>query len=56
MERDGPLPEHQERILFHGTRKEVVEAICRDNFDFRLSGKHGHAYGQGEGFTFILLF
>ncbi|MEE6460475.1 hypothetical protein FKM82_000981 [Ascaphus truei] len=33
--------------LFHGTDLSFVEAICRHNFDPRVCGKHGTAYGQG---------
>ena len=41
----GPVKELQ---LFHGTKKLVVDAICRNNFDWRLSGTNGAMYGQGE--------
>ncbi|MEE6518085.1 hypothetical protein FKM82_028772 [Ascaphus truei] len=33
--------------LFHGTDFSMVEAICRQNFDPRVSGKHGTVYGKG---------
>ncbi|XP_041443305.1 protein mono-ADP-ribosyltransferase TIPARP isoform X2 [Xenopus laevis] len=36
-----------ERHLFHGTEHILVEAICRHNFDPRVSGKNGTIYGQG---------
>ncbi|KAM4747510.1 protein mono-ADP-ribosyltransferase TIPARP-like [Rhinophrynus dorsalis] len=36
-----------ERHLFHGTDHSLVEAICSQNFDPRVSGKHGTSYGQG---------
>eukprot|EP00079_Xenopus_tropicalis_P015501 XP_004913263.1 PREDICTED: TCDD-inducible poly [ADP-ribose] polymerase-like [Xenopus tropicalis] len=36
-----------ERHLFHGTDPGSVEAICRQNFDPRVSGKNGAVYGQG---------
>eukprot|EP00079_Xenopus_tropicalis_P013064 XP_002940872.2 PREDICTED: TCDD-inducible poly [ADP-ribose] polymerase-like [Xenopus tropicalis] len=36
-----------ERHLFHGTEHTLVEAICRQNFDPRVSGKNGTIYGQG---------
>ncbi|KAM4675736.1 protein mono-ADP-ribosyltransferase TIPARP-like [Discoglossus pictus] len=36
-----------ERHLFHGTEGSLVEAICRQNFDARVCGKHGTVYGQG---------
>ena len=37
-----------EMRLFHGTNPEVVEAICKQNFDWRVNGKNGTAYGQGS--------
>ena len=40
--------EDVERELFHGTNKNVVDAICRDNFDWRVAGKNGTVLGQGE--------
>ncbi|XP_075062540.1 protein mono-ADP-ribosyltransferase TIPARP-like [Mixophyes fleayi] len=36
-----------ERYLFHGTDATVIEAICKLNFDPRVSGKHGTVYGKG---------
>jgi len=29
-----------ERQLFHGTGSDIVDAICRQGFDFRLSGSN----------------
>ncbi|KAI0241416.1 hypothetical protein LSAT2_027767 [Lamellibrachia satsuma] len=40
-----------ETYLFHGTSKTVVEAICKNNFDWRLCGRHGTAYGKGSYFA-----
>ncbi|XP_077324918.1 zinc finger CCCH-type antiviral protein 1-like [Lithobates pipiens] len=40
-----------ERQLFHGTDGANVEAICRDNFDWRVCGTNGTAYGQGSYFA-----
>ncbi|XP_033112424.1 uncharacterized protein LOC117113242 [Anneissia japonica] len=41
-----------ERQLFHGTEEENVDDICRENFDFRLSGKRiGAKYGNGAYFA-----
>lgn len=41
-----------EKRLFHGTRPDSVEAICKENFDCRLSGSaNGAAYGQGSYFA-----
>ncbi|XP_053572103.1 protein mono-ADP-ribosyltransferase TIPARP-like [Bombina bombina] len=36
-----------ERHLFHGTDSTTVEAICKQNFDSRVYGKHGTLYGRG---------
>lgn len=47
MERDSSRPV-VEKNLFHGTRKNVVDAICRYNFDWRLCGTHGTMYGHGK--------
>ncbi|XP_033110152.1 protein mono-ADP-ribosyltransferase PARP12-like [Anneissia japonica] len=42
----------EERQLFHGTTKINIEDICRDNFDFRLSGTRcGAAFGDGAYFS-----
>ncbi|OCT90700.1 protein mono-ADP-ribosyltransferase TIPARP [Xenopus laevis] len=40
-----------ERHLFHGTDHSVVEAICKQNFDSRVCGKHATSYGQGSYFS-----
>ena len=41
-----------EKHLFHGTKAEYVDAICRQNFDFRLSGQsYGTRYGKGSYFA-----
>ena len=38
--------------LLHGTKKEYVEKIVHENFDWRLNGKdNGKVYGQGVYFT-----
>lgn len=38
--------------LFHGTNEDIVDAICRQGFDFRFSGsKVGHKYGKGSYFA-----
>ena len=37
-----------ERKLFHGTDSKFVNAICCSNFDWRICGTHGTAYGNGE--------
>uniref|UniRef100_A0A6I8Q751 Uncharacterized protein n=2 Tax=Xenopus tropicalis TaxID=8364 RepID=A0A6I8Q751_XENTR len=40
-----------ERHLFHGTDHSLVEAICKQNFDARVCGKHATSYGQGSYFS-----
>ncbi|KAJ8245344.1 hypothetical protein GJAV_G00269770 [Gymnothorax javanicus] len=40
-----------DRLLFHGTDSAHVEAICQQNFDWRLCGTHGTAYGKGSYFA-----
>ncbi|XP_065840484.1 uncharacterized protein [Oscarella lobularis] len=41
----------KECSLFHGTKIEYTSSICRQNFDFRLSGQHGANYGHGNYFA-----
>lgn len=36
-----------EMKLFHGTDNQHVDTICHTNFDWRLCGSHGTAYGKG---------
>lgn len=33
--------------LFHGTDESLTEAICEQNFDWRVCGTHGTVYGKG---------
>ncbi|KAG7320199.1 hypothetical protein KOW79_016052 [Hemibagrus wyckioides] len=40
-----------ERLLFHGTSTKNIEAICRQNFDMRVSGVNATVYGQGSYFA-----
>lgn len=52
MQKKTPKKSIDERQLFHGTRSEYVDAICRQNFDFRLSGQtSGTRYGKGSYFA-----
>lgn len=37
----------EEKYLFHGTDDSLLEAICEQNFDWRMCGVHGTAYGKG---------
>ncbi|XP_070559982.1 protein mono-ADP-ribosyltransferase PARP12-like [Ptychodera flava] len=40
------------RHLFHGTTEELVDVICRQNFDWRLSGvRVGTLFGKGSYFA-----
>ncbi|CAH1248195.1 TIPARP [Branchiostoma lanceolatum] len=42
----------KELRLFHGTNQDAVSPICRQNFDWRLSGGNvGQLFGQGSYFT-----
>ncbi|XP_078075723.1 protein mono-ADP-ribosyltransferase PARP11 isoform X1 [Mustelus asterias] len=43
--------ELNERMLFHGTGNEFVEAICSQNFDWRINGLHATVYGKGTYFA-----
>lgn len=41
-----------EQELYHGTVPEIVENICKENFDFRLSGDRvGTLFGRGAYFA-----
>ena len=40
-----------ERQLFHGTSSDVIDAICKQNFDHRVHGKNGTMYGEGSYFA-----
>ncbi|NXA85025.1 PAR12 polymerase, partial [Melanocharis versteri] len=40
-----------ERFLFHGTNKKYIDAICQQNFDWRICGLHGTVYGKGSYFA-----
>ncbi|XP_058842381.1 protein mono-ADP-ribosyltransferase PARP12-like [Acipenser ruthenus] len=40
-----------EKLLFHGTDSAYVDAICKQNFDWRICGTHGTAYGKGSYFA-----
>ncbi|XP_036615665.1 protein mono-ADP-ribosyltransferase PARP12 [Trichosurus vulpecula] len=51
MKKSNGGREVDERFLFHGTRPEYVDAICHQNFDWRISGLHGTSYGKGSYFA-----
>ena len=40
-----------EKFLFHGTTPDVIDAICKQNFDHRMRGKNGTMYGEGSYFA-----
>ena len=40
-----------EKHLFHGTSADAVDAICKQNFDWRVCGKSGTKYGKGSYFA-----
>ena len=49
--RNGGKPVLQKQ-LYHGTQKKYTDAICRQNFDWRLSGTTvGTLYGKGSYFA-----
>ena len=47
MLQDNGEDDLNEFQLFHGTAADVADAICAENFDFRLSGANGTAMGHG---------
>lgn len=40
-----------QQYLFHGTERSLIEAICEQNFDWRMCGVHGTALGKGTAAT-----
>ncbi|XP_030575639.1 protein mono-ADP-ribosyltransferase PARP12-like isoform X2 [Archocentrus centrarchus] len=40
-----------EKKLFHGTDSKFVDTICHHNFDWRICGTHGTAFGKGSYFA-----
>ncbi|KAK1788767.1 hypothetical protein P4O66_002578 [Electrophorus voltai] len=40
-----------EKKLFHGTDPKHIDTICLNNFDWRICGTHGTAYGKGSYFA-----
>ena len=45
------MKDEKEKRLFHGTSPGSVEAICKENFDWRLSGKNATVFGDGSYFA-----
>ncbi|XP_034542084.1 protein mono-ADP-ribosyltransferase PARP12-like isoform X2 [Notolabrus celidotus] len=48
--RNGGKPVNQ-LYLFHGTRQSLIDAICDQNFDWRMCGVNGTLYGKGSYFA-----
>ncbi|XP_039890935.1 protein mono-ADP-ribosyltransferase PARP12 isoform X4 [Simochromis diagramma] len=40
-----------EKKLFHGTHSKFVDTICHHNFDWRICGLNGTAFGKGSYFA-----
>ncbi|XP_014441975.1 protein mono-ADP-ribosyltransferase PARP12 [Tupaia chinensis] len=51
MQKQNGGKEVDERQLFHGTSASFVDAICQQNFDWRVCGLHGTSYGKGSYFA-----
>ncbi|XP_063785327.1 zinc finger CCCH-type antiviral protein 1-like [Pseudophryne corroboree] len=51
MKKANPGKVVSERQLFHGTDSTHLDAICNQNFDWRICGTHGTVYGQGSYFA-----
>ncbi|XP_055761737.1 mucin-2-like isoform X1 [Salvelinus fontinalis] len=51
MKKNSGGKNSKELHLFHGTDPKNVDAICRDNFDWRLCGTNGTVYGEGSYFA-----
>ena len=51
MIQDSPCNTANEKRLFHGTKAHLVDAICKQNLDWRVSGEHGTKYGKGSYFA-----
>lgn len=52
MKRTSKSDEVEEKFLFHGTKAEYIDAICQQNFDWRIAGSStGALYGEGSYFA-----
>ncbi|KAL0962926.1 hypothetical protein UPYG_G00347220 [Umbra pygmaea] len=51
MKKNNGDKNSKELTLFHGTDPKHLDAICKDNFDWRLCGTNGTVYGQGSYFA-----
>ena len=45
-----------EKYLYHGTSPKVIDNICAQNFDFRMSGKNATMFGKGSYFASTALY
>lgn len=45
-----------EKRLFHGTDTKYIDAICLNNFDWRICGTHGTAYGKGWLLKYVFFY
>ncbi|XP_023205692.1 poly [ADP-ribose] polymerase 12-like isoform X2 [Xiphophorus maculatus] len=51
MKNNNSGREVEEKQLFHGTDSKHIGAICLNNFDWRICGVNGTAYGKGSYFA-----
>ena len=51
MVHESPQDTANEMRLFHGTKTDLVDTICKQNFDWRVPIKHGKKYGHGSYFA-----
>ncbi|XP_062850762.1 protein mono-ADP-ribosyltransferase PARP12 [Trichomycterus rosablanca] len=51
MKKNNSGRDATEKQLFHGTDSKHIDAICLNNFDWRICGTHGTAYGRGSYFA-----
>uniref|UniRef100_A0A087XTA4 Si:ch73-252i11.1 n=1 Tax=Poecilia formosa TaxID=48698 RepID=A0A087XTA4_POEFO len=51
MKNNNSGREVEEKQLFHGTDSKHINAICLNNFDWRICGVNGTAYGKGSYFA-----
>ncbi|XP_052231521.1 heat shock 70 kDa protein 12A-like isoform X2 [Dreissena polymorpha] len=52
MEKINGMNGAEEKILFHGTKPDIIESICAENLDMRLAGSNvGAILGHGTYFA-----
>ncbi|KAH3807478.1 hypothetical protein DPMN_135819 [Dreissena polymorpha] len=52
MEQMNGMDGAEEKILFHGTKQDIIESICAENLDMHLAGSNqGAIYGHGTYFA-----